>query len=51
MDIGLNGKHLSEFLKIVSSDRVIIQFVNNTSPFVITEPDNKNYKYVLRPVK
>lgn len=51
IDMGLNGKHLSEFMKIVSSDRVVMQFVNNTSPFVITEPDNPHYKYVLRPVK
>jgi DNA polymerase III subunit beta len=51
VDVGLNGKHIVDFLKTVGSDRINIQFVNNTSPIVITEPDNTWYKYIIRPVK
>lgn len=51
IDVGLNGKHVSDFLKITNSDRVNMNFVNNEAPIVITEPDNNKYKYVIRPIK
>lgn len=51
IDVGLNGKHIVDFLKTAKSDRINMNFVNNTSPIVMTEPDNNYYKYVIRPVK
>jgi DNA polymerase-3 subunit beta len=51
IDVGINGKHVSDFLKITSADRVNMNFVNNEAPIVITEPDNTKYKYVIRPIK
>lgn len=51
VDVWLNWKHIIDFLKISWSDRVNMQFVNNTSPIIMTETDESNYKYVIRPVK
>lgn len=51
VDVGLNGKHIVDFLKIIWSDRINMHFVNNTSPIVMTEPDGTGYKYIIRPVK
>lgn len=51
IEVGLNGKHISDFLKITRSDRVNMNFVNNDAPIVITEPDNNSYKYIIRPIK
>lgn len=51
VEVGLNGKHMSDFLKIASSDRINMHFVNNDAPIVMTEPDNTSYKYVIRPIK
>ncbi len=51
VEVWLNGKHIVDFLKTIGSDRINMQFVNNTSPIVMTEPDGTWYKYVIRPVK
>ena len=51
IDVGLNGKHIADFMKTSSSDRINMNFVDNTSPIVLMEPDNLAYKYVIRPVK
>ncbi len=51
VNVGLNGKHIADFMKIANSDRINMNFVDNTSPIVLMEPDNTAYKYVIRPVK
>ena len=51
IDVGLNGKHIADFIKNSKSDRINMNFVDNTSPIVLTEPDSIAYKYVIRPVK
>lgn len=51
IDVGLNGKHIADFIKTSNSDRITMNFVDNTAPIVLMEPDNDNYKYVIRPVK
>ena len=51
INVGLNGKHVADFMKIANSDRINMNFVDNTSPIVLMEPDSAVYKYVIRPVK
>lgn len=51
INVGLNGKHVADFMKIANTDRINMNFVDNTSPIVLMEPDNIAYKYVIRPVK
>ena len=51
VNVGLNGKHIADFMKIANTDRINMNFVDNTSPIVLMEPDNDAYKYVIRPVK
>lgn len=51
VNVGLNGKHIADFMKIANTDRINMNFVDNTSPIVLMEPDNAAYKYVIRPVK
>ncbi len=51
IDVWLNGKHIADFIKNSKSDRINMNFVDNTSPIVLTEPDSIAYKYVIRPVK
>ena len=51
IDVGLNGKHIIDFIKTIGSDRINMHFVNNTAPIVMTEPDGTDYKYIIRPVK
>lgn len=51
IDVGLNGKHIVDFIKTIGSDRINMHFVNNTAPIVMTEPDGTDYKYIIRPVK
>ncbi|AKH32417.1 DNA polymerase III subunit beta [candidate division SR1 bacterium Aalborg_AAW-1] len=51
INVGLNGKHVADFMKIANSDRINMNFVDNTSPIVLMEPDSTVYKYVIRPVK
>jgi DNA polymerase III sliding clamp (beta) subunit (PCNA family) len=49
--VWLNGKHILHFSKVATSNRINLNFVNNTSPIVLTDPDTDHYKYVIRPVK
>lgn len=51
LDVGLNGKHIADFIKHTDTDRIIMNIVDNHAPIVLMEPDNPNFKYVIRPVK
>lgn len=51
IDVGLNGKHIADFMKTAKSDRITMNFVDNNSPIVLMQPDDNSYKYVIRPVK
>ncbi len=51
LEIGFNPKYLIDALKIVDSEDIKIEFVNNVSPCIIKPMDNDNYIYLVLPCR
>ena len=49
-NFGLNGKFVSDFMRNVKSQDVVFNVVSATTPLVLTDPDDSNYRYVVRPL-
>jgi DNA polymerase III subunit beta len=50
LQVGINGKYISDFLKQAQGDEVIINLIDNQKPLVFKDPLNENYIYVARPL-
>ena len=51
MTIAFNGKYLSEYLKIVSDEFLVINLNSSIDPCVITAMNSQNYIYLVLPVR
>lgn len=51
LEIGFNPKYLIDALKIIDSEDIGIEFVNNVSPCIIRPTDNDNYIYLVLPCR
>ena len=51
LEIGFNPKYLIDALKIIDSEDIKIEFVNNVSPCIIKPMDHDNYIYLVLPCR
>ncbi|MCA0384979.1 MAG: DNA polymerase III subunit beta [Firmicutes bacterium] len=51
LEIGFNPKYLIDALKIIDSESIKLEFVNNVSPCIIRPADNDNYIYLVLPCR
>ena len=51
LEIGFNPKYLIDALKIIESEDIKLEFVNNVSPCIIKPTDNDNYIYLVLPCR
>jgi DNA polymerase-3 subunit beta len=51
LDIGFNPKYLMDALKVIDSEHIKIEFINNVSPCVITPEDSDTYIYLVLPCR
>lgn len=47
---GVNGKYMSDFLRIVQSDEVIMRVIDAEKPIIFKDKDDDRYTYVVRPL-
>ncbi len=46
----LNGKHVTDFLRTIEGEEVLFNMINDQSPLILTETNESQYKYVIRPI-
>jgi DNA polymerase-3 subunit beta len=51
LDIGFNVTYMIDVLNNVSSENIIFSFADANSSCLVTVPDDKNYKYVVMPMR
>lgn len=51
VSIAFNSRYFIDVLKNIKDDRVILEFNDHTSPCLINPIDNKNYLYLIMPVR
>lgn len=51
LEIAFNPRYLIECLKVMSDDRVVIQFTTPLSPCIIKGAENTSYKYLILPLR
>jgi len=50
VSLGINGKYITDFVKMIESEEMIFNIVDNHKPIILTDKNNSNYKYVVRPL-
>lgn len=51
LEIGFNPRYISEALKVIDSEKVILKFITGVSPCIIKPADNDNFTYLVVPVR
>lgn len=51
LEIGFNPKYLIDALKIIDSENIKMEFINNVSPCIIRPDDSDNYTYLVLPCR
>lgn len=51
LKIGFNPTYILDVLKVIDSEKIIVQFNNNMSPAIIKSVDDDQYKYMVLPVR
>jgi len=51
LKIGFNPSYILDVLKVIESEKIIIEFNNNMSPAIIKAVDDDSYKYMILPVR
>lgn len=49
--IGFNSKYLLDFLKVIDTDKIILNLIGKNNPCFIKEDGNNNYIYMVLPVR
>lgn len=47
---GMNGKYISDFLRSVQWDEVVLQVVDNQKPVIFKDLDDEQFTYIVRPL-
>lgn len=47
---GINGRYITDFIRIMKGDELTFNIVDNQKPLILSEKDNQEYKYVIRPL-
>lgn len=50
VSFGINGRYITDFIRIMKEDELLFQVVDWQKPLVIWEKNETNYKYVIRPL-
>jgi len=50
IEFGINGKYVSDFIRIMKWEELNFQLVDNQKPLILTDKEQENYKYVVRPL-
>jgi len=51
LEIGFNPRYISEALKVIDSEKVVLEFITEVSPCIIKPADNDNFTYLVVPVR
>ncbi len=51
LNIAFNSRYITEALKVISSEDIIIRYTSNISPCIIHPMDDSDYLYLLLPVR
>lgn len=47
---GINGRYVTDFIRMMSSDTLIFNLVNSQKPLVLMDKDDDANRYVVRPL-
>lgn len=47
---GINGRYITDFIRIMKGDELTFNIVDNQKPLILSEKDDQEYKYVIRPL-
>ncbi len=50
IQFGVNGKYIADFLRIASSDEVVMRVIDGEKPIIFKDKDDDAYTYVVRPL-
>jgi len=50
LSFGINGKYITDFIKIIKGDELIFNVIDNQKPLILQDKDDASYKYVVRPL-
>lgn len=50
VNFGINGKYITDFIKIIKGDELIFNVIDNQKPLILMDKDENNYRYVVRPL-
>jgi DNA polymerase III beta subunit, C-terminal domain len=50
LTFGINGRYVTDFIRMMSSDTLIFNLVNSQKPLVLMDKDDDANRYVVRPL-
>ncbi|NOZ45085.1 MAG: hypothetical protein GXP45_08345 [bacterium] len=50
MSFGINGRYITDFIRTMKGDEINFQIVDSQKPLIVTDKEDENYKYVVRPL-
>ena len=50
IQFGINGKYISDFLRVISGDEVVMRVIDGEKPIILKDKEDDNYTYVVRPL-
>ena len=50
LSFGINGKYITDFIKIIKGDELIYNVIDNQKPLILMDKDDASYRYVVRPL-
>jgi len=50
VNFGINGKYITDFIKIIKGDELVFNVIDNQKPLILMDKDETNYRYVVRPL-
>jgi len=48
--LGINGKYITDFIRIIKGDEMHLNIVDNQKPMILADKDDASYRYVVRPL-
>lgn len=50
MSFWINGKYITDFIKIIKGDELVFNVIDNQKPLILMDKDDASYRYVVRPL-
>ncbi|MCX6824639.1 MAG: DNA polymerase III subunit beta [candidate division SR1 bacterium] len=50
LSFGINGKYITDFIKIIKGDELTFNVIDNQKPLILMDKDDASYRYVVRPL-